>query len=139
MLRSSLSPDLPIGRASRATEHALERGAGIDLHRQPRSLRRPGNRVHVRAAVAGNAAADVTGEILCCEFERRERRLLANVLGENLIDADAHADVFGFRLLRQGAGQPAGRTHGVIGRVLSAGAGQVTHQGHLVAERLPAV
>ena len=43
----------------------------------------------VRAAVAGRAAADVAGEILGRELERRERRRLADLAGEHLIDRRA--------------------------------------------------
>ncbi len=135
MLRSSLRRTLRSAATSRAAEHALERPAGIGLHRQALRFGGPRNRIHVAAAVAGNAAADITREIFGCEFERRERCFLPDVLGENLIDADAHANVFGFRRLCQGASQPTGRTHGVIGRVLSTGAREIADQGHLVAER----
>ena len=63
MLRSSRR----LARRSRVdaavAEQPLERAARIDLHRQRRRRRRPRDRVVVRAAVAGRAAADVAGEV----------------------------------------------------------------------------
>jgi hypothetical protein len=125
---------LPLCRTSGATEHAFERRAGIDLHRQALRFRCPCNRVHVRAAIAGNASADITGKVFGRKFERRERRVLSDVLRENLIDTDAHANVFRFRLLCQSAGEPARRTHRMIGGILSARTREVTDQRHLITE-----
>ena len=58
-------------------------------------------RVHVGAAVAGVAAADVAGEVLGRQLERRERRVLADLLGDDLVDRDAGADVLGLGPLRR--------------------------------------
>ena len=74
--------------------------ARVDLHRQRRRRRRPGDRVHVGAAVAGRAGADVAGEVLGRELERRERRVLADLLRDDLIDRRADADVLAFGPLR---------------------------------------
>ena len=55
-------------------EQALERDPRVDLHRQRRGRGRPRDRVHVGAAEPRRAAADVAGEVLGRELERRERR-----------------------------------------------------------------
>ena len=85
-------------------------------------------RVHVGAAVAGHAAADVAAEVLGRHLQRRERRVLTDLLREHLIDGDAEADVFRLGLLGDGAAQPARRAHRVIGHGLAAGARQVAER-----------
>ena len=129
------APAAILGRPGTA-EQPLERDARIDLHRQRRGLARPRDRVHVRAAVAGHAAADIAREILRRVLERRKRRLLADVLREHLVDRNADANVLGFRLLRDGARQPPRRAHGVIRDAGTAGARKLTDDGELIAKRL---
>jgi hypothetical protein len=93
-------------RGSGPPEQALEHDAWIDLHRHRRRRRRPRDRVHVGAAVLCVAAADVAGEVLCGEFERRQRRFLSDFLGDDLIDGFAAVDIFGECLLRKRTAQP---------------------------------
>ena len=69
-----------------AAEHPLEHHARIDLHRQRRRRRLPVERVHVGAAVAGIAGADESGEVFGRHLERRERRVLADLPRDDLID-----------------------------------------------------
>ena len=54
----------------------------------------PRNRVHVGTAVGRVAAADPSGEILGGHFERRKRRVLTDLVGDDLIDCDAGPHVF---------------------------------------------
>ena len=136
MLRFSLHARDARGRIAGASEHPFEGDARIDLHRQRRRLAGPRDRVHVGAAVAGDAAADVAGEVLGGELERRERRVLSDVPGEHLIDRHAEADVLRLGLLGDDAAQPAGGAHRVVGRVLATGARQVAVDGQVIAERL---
>ena len=119
-----------------AAEHPLEGHARVDLHRQRRGFAGPGDRVHVGAAVARHAAADVAGEVLGGELERRERRVLADLLRQHLVDGDAEPDVLGLGLLGHHAAQPARRADRVIGGGQPAGARQVADHVHLRAERL---
>ena len=79
----------PAVLGSAVAEQPLERRPRVDLHRQRRRRRRPRDRVLVRAAVAGRAAADVTRVVLGCELDRRELRRLADLAGEHLIDRRA--------------------------------------------------
>src|SRR5690606_26699247 len=109
-------------RRAGAAEHTLERHARVDFHRQGLRLGGPRDRVHVRAAVTGDAAADIAGKVLRRELERWERRFLAEVLRENLVDRDADADVFRFGLLGDRAAEPAGRADRVVGDREAAGA-----------------
>src|SRR5580698_4286449 len=67
-------------------EDAFEGGARIGLHGKRRGGRAPRDGVHVGAAEAWRAAADVAGEILSGEFNGRKRGILADAFGHNLID-----------------------------------------------------
>jgi hypothetical protein len=100
------------------SEHPLERRPRIDLHRIRLRLRRPRDRVHVGTGVPGHAAADVAAEVLGGHFHRRELGVLADLLRDDLIDADADLDVFSLGLLRDRAAQPARGAHRVIGHGL---------------------
>ncbi len=120
-------------RRACAAEHALEGHARIDLHRQRLGLRRPGDRVHVRAAIPRHAAADVARKVLRRELERRKRRFLAMLFREDLVDRDADANVLGLGLLRDRTAQPARGAHRVIRDGLAAGARQIVDDGHVLA------
>ena len=67
-------------RRSAVAEQAIEDLARIDFHRQRRGGRAPGNRVGVGAAEADVAGADQAGHVFGREFERRQRRVLADFL-----------------------------------------------------------
>ena len=66
-------------RAAGLAEQPLEHRARIDLHRQRRRRRAPRDRVGVGAAVSRRARADVAGEVLGGELERRKRRVLPDL------------------------------------------------------------
>src|SRR5262245_43807403 len=73
-------------RGAAAAEHPLEQHAWIDLHRERRRRPLPAERVRVGAAEAGGARAEERGEVLGRDLERGERRVLADVLGDRLIE-----------------------------------------------------
>ena len=104
---------LPLGGRARPAEHSLEHDARVDFHRHRCGRRRPRDRVHVRAAVLRVAPADVTGEVLGGELERRQRRLLSDLAGDHLIERLAAVDVLGECLLRQRTAQPGRHGHRV--------------------------
>ena len=97
----------PLDRSAGPAKHPLEHRARVDLHRQRRGGRGPRQRVHVRAGVAGAAAADKAGEILRGHFERLQRRVLADLPGHDLVDGRADPEVLALGLLRDGTAQPA--------------------------------
>ena len=78
------------------------------------------------------ATADVSGEVFGGEFERRQRRLLPDLAGDDLIDGFAAVDVLGERLLRERAAQP--RRH--RRRVSVERVAQLRDDGHLLPELL---
>ncbi len=103
-----------LGLTPRTSEQPLEHGARVDLHRLRCGRRAPRDRVRVGAAVAARAGADVSGEVRGREFERRKRRVLPNLLRDDLIDRRAAAHVLGLRPLGQHTAQPARRADGVV-------------------------
>ena len=103
-----------LGRAAALPEHPLEHDAWIDVHRQRRRGRAPRDRVEVHAVEAGRARAHIAGEVLGCDFDRRERRVLSDLLRDDLIDAGIGEDVLGLGSLRPYTGEEPGSTHGVI-------------------------
>jgi hypothetical protein len=100
-------PRLPLRSSAWAPEHALEHDPGVDLHRQRRRRRAPGDRVRVRATESAGARADIAGEVGRGQLEGREGRVLADLFRDDLIDAGAGVNVFGFGPLRIDARQPA--------------------------------
>ncbi len=84
-----------LGRVAAIAEQSLENHARIDLHGQRLRGRAPGDRIHVSAAIADVADAHQSG-VLDAQFERRQRRVLADLLGRDLIDGGAGANVFAF-------------------------------------------
>ena len=114
MLRSRSPARVALRRGARLAEQPLEHRARIDLHRQRRRRRAPGDRVGVGAAVSGRARADVAGEVLRRQFERREGRVLTDLRGHDLIDRDAGENVLGLRALRSHTGEPPCRADRVI-------------------------
>ena len=92
----------------------FERGAGIRFHGQRRRGRAPRDGVHIGAAEAGRTAADVSGEVFRGQFERRQRRVLADLSGDNLIDCSVRQNVFGFGPFRPDARQETRGTDRMI-------------------------
>src|SRR5438093_318269 len=76
----------------------LSGNARVADHRQRLVGRRPTDRVGVRARVAVGAAARLV-HVLDAQLHRRDRRVLAVLLRENLIDGDAGVQVGSLRLL----------------------------------------
>ena len=95
-------------------EDALEGDARIGLHGQRRGGRAPGDGVHVRAAEAGRAAADVAGEIFGGEFDGGQRGVLTDLLRDDLIDGGVGENVLAFGALGPDAGEEAGAADGVV-------------------------
>ena len=91
--------DALLGRAA-AAEHALEHDLRVQLHRQRRRRRRPGDRVRVHAAVALAAVARARAGILDRHLHRRQQRLAADLLRDDLVDRLAGANVGAGGLLR---------------------------------------
>jgi hypothetical protein len=120
------------GRRSRPAEHALEDHARVGLHRHWGRRRLPRNGVHVGAAVAHIAGADVAGEVLGADLERREHAVGADLRGDDLVERGAGNEVLGFGALGRAAREPRAGAHGV-----RAGEGpiHVRHHDHLIAER----
>ena len=111
--------------------------ARVDLHRQRRGRRAPRDRVQVRAAEPRRAGADVAGEVLGRHFERRQRRVLADLLGDDLIDRRVRQHVLGFGPLRPHAGEEAADADGVIADLAARmRSRQVLHDDERVLERL---
>src|SRR5439155_9381088 len=69
-------------------EQPLEHLVWVVLHRQRRRRRTEGDRARIAAPELAVARAAATGPVLGGQFERRQRRVLADVLGRNLIDSD---------------------------------------------------
>ena len=78
-------------RRAVAAEHALEHDARVDLHRQRLRRPTPSDRAHVRAEEVAGAAAEVARVILGRELHRRERRIPADLLRDDLIDRRSRA------------------------------------------------
>ena len=86
---------------ARRRRTCVEDHARIDFHRQRRGRRPPRNRVHVGATEADVAGADQPAVVFGRQFERRQRRVLADLLRRDLIDRDAGA---GYPRLRSASG-----------------------------------
>src|SRR5262249_7818560 len=98
---------------ARTAEHAFEDHTRIDFHGERSGWIFPGDRVHVGTAVGRVTAADPSGEILCCQFERWEWRILANLVCDELIDRRAGAHIFCNSSEWNRTAQPCGNTDGV--------------------------
>ena len=87
-------------RVGAVAEQPLEDHLRAVLHRQRQRVVPPGDGVVVRAAVAGAA---VQRHFLDAHFDRRQRRVLADVLGEHLIDglAAVHGALLGMRAAQE--------------------------------------
>ena len=129
-------PRGPLFAGAGPAEEPLERHARVHLSRQRRRRARPGQRVGIGAAVVGAAGADEAGEVLDRQLDRRERRVLADLLGDHLIGGGPEIDVLALGGLGDGAAQPArGRGHVRVGG-LAARPRRVGHQDRVILERL---
>src|ERR1019366_8783102 len=81
-------------------------GAGVDFHGHGAGGSPPGNGVHVGAAKAYVAGAEQPAGVFGGEFERRQRSFLADVLGRDLVNSDAGADIFALGAARTRAVEP---------------------------------
>ena len=125
----ALAREALLGRAAVAKELFEHRLRAV-FHRQRHRRRAPGNRVEVGAAVAGAAAQ---AGFFDAQLERRQRRVLADVLGGDLIHR--HADTHGV-FLRTAAAEEDGRRARVLGAGVGAGGAgvhEVADHGHVIA------
>ena len=128
-----------LGRAAVA-EQSLEDDLRIHLHRQRPHRRLPRDRVRVDAAIAFAARARVRAGIFDRELQRRQQRLLTDLLRDDLIDRRAGFDVGAGRLLRLRRAEVCGG-HEVIGarharRILRRLRPEAAREHHVLAERL---
>ena len=142
MLCSSLDALQALLRSGAVAEQAVENHARIDLHGKRRGGRAPGDRVHVGATEADVAGADQAAEILGRQFERRQRRLLADLLRRDLVDGDAGANVRAVGALGVNAVQENRGRARVVAAVIAGACGrghfvrQIADHHQLVLERL---
>ena len=126
-------------RCPAVAEHALEHDLRIDLHRQRTRRRLPGNRIRVDAAVALTAVARVRARVLDGQLQRRQQRLLADPLRDDLIDRGARLDVGTRRLLGLGGAQIGSRDEmigaGDTRRILCGLRPEAARQNDVLAER----
>ena len=133
------------GSVSAVAKQAGEDHARIDFHRQRRGGRAPRNGVHVGATEADVAGAHQSAEILGGQFERRQRRFLADLLRGHLIDGHARLDIGAIGALGVNAVQENRGRSGVIAAIVSGTARrghlvrQIRHHHHLVLEWLERV
>src|SRR5439155_9503171 len=106
--------------AESLAEEPLEDDARVGLHRQRRRRRAPRQRVDVAAGVADIAAAD-GGEILGRDLQRPQLCVPTELVGRNLIDGLAAANVGAFGPLRMNPRQPDGARARVIAGTLTLG------------------
>ena len=115
---------------SAVAEQPLEQGARIENRRQRLRLASPCEIVRVGAGIARIAVARLT-RVFQAEFERRETRLLADLVRDDLIARDAGLDV-DQRLLDLYAGEIRSAAAAVIARAVEQRApgvvGQVADQ-----------
>src|SRR5690606_27112172 len=94
-----------LGRADVA-EQPLEHALRVDLGRQGRRRRLPGQRVEINAAPAELARVRCALDALDAELERAQRRALPDGVGDVLVDGLAGPHVRALRLPRGPAAEP---------------------------------
>ena len=123
----------PIGRAAALSEQALEDDARVRLGRKGRGRRRPREVVLIDARVAVVALTDHLEQVHR-QLERRQQRLLAELLRRDLIDRRAEVVVRALGPLRFRGAQERG-----VGRGMRAGVGvlqlQVADDRELIHDR----
>src|SRR5262249_52497601 len=123
----------PLFRCRTVAEHAVENNSRIDLHRHRRGRRSPRNRVHIRAAETHVAGTDKAAVILDREFERRQQRLLPDLLSSNLVDGYSSANVSAVRSLGVHTIQEHGRTSRMVAAIVARSL-RTRHRMHEVAD-----
>ena len=131
-----LGPQRAIRRRSALPEHPLEGLARIDLHRHRRGVRAPRKRVHVNAAVVAIAGAQQRRVIFGRQFNRRQRRVLPDMLRRNLVRRDPRVRVHALGRLRPHSAQPSGRTQRMHRRAVGRAITQSAHDIQAIPERL---
>ena len=107
-------------------EQPLKQRARIENRRQRLSLAPPRQVVGVGAGVAGIAIARLA-RVFHAEFERREARLAADVVGDDLIERNAGLDI-DQRLARLHAGEVRAAAAAVIARAVEQRAARIVRQ-----------
>jgi hypothetical protein len=105
---------------SRDAEQLVEDQPRVANHRQRLARRAPADRIGVGAGVAVEAAAGLV-DVLDAQLHRRNRGLVADLLGHDLVDRGAGVDVRALRLLGVGLGQEHRRRAEVIAADLGRG------------------
>ncbi len=125
-------------RAARA-EEALEYLARIDFFDDRRVIGFPGDIRRIGTTIAGIAAASLQAGF-AAELERRKASEEAYLLGSDLIDRDAHVDVFAIGFLGVATGEIDGHGAGMIAWAVAVVARPILRQArknqHVVFERL---
>ena len=104
---AALERGAPIGRAAAFAEQPLEDDARVGLGRQGRRRRRPRQIVLIDARVAVVALADRLEQVHR-QLQRRQQRLVADLLRGNLIDGRSQVIVGAFGPLRPGGAEERG-------------------------------
>ena len=119
-------------------EQPLEQRARIENRRQRLRFAAPRQIVGVGAGIAGIAIARLA-RVFHAQFERREARLLADLIGHDLIEGNAVLDL-DQRLLHLNAGEIRSAAAAVIARAIEQRPARVVRQvaelQHVVFERL---
>ena len=108
-----------LGGVGSVAKQAIEHHTRVDFHGQRRGGRAPRDGVGVGAAEADVAGADQAGHIFGGQFERRQRRVLADVRGGNLIHRGARANVLAFGALGMDAVQEDGGGASVVATAIA--------------------
>ncbi len=99
----------PLLDRAAVAEHPLEHHLRIQLHRQRRGRRRPRDGVGVGAAVALTAVARVGAGVFDGQLQRRQQRIRADLLRDDLIDRRSVVDIRAGGLLRLVGAEERGR------------------------------
>src|SRR5205823_2753664 len=112
-----------------------ENDARVDLGWQGRRIRAPRHGVEIGATGGTVADADHVGDIFNAELERGDGRILADLLGNHLVDSGAGANVLTGSVLGQRAAEPGGATGGVArASLLALVLGEIAEDIEAVAE-----
>src|SRR5262249_21769626 len=130
-----LAGDLGLGGAGLGVaEEPDEQVARAGLLRVRLVRRAPGDVRRVRAAVARVAVARLRAAV-GAELERREARVTADLLGDDLVGGDADVDVLAIRLLRVHAGEVHRAVAGVVAGAVAQAFGVLLLEAGDVADR----
>ena len=98
-------------------EQTLEHGARVRGNGKGDSGREPGDSVGIGAGII-DVAASKQARLLDTEFERRQRRRVAKVRGEDLVHGNARADIRAFGLFHMSSGEERGAGPAVSRRTI---------------------